>query len=351
MQQLLSAFVEQLRFDQRTDDTMKRYLFIADQFTRFLSDAAPDGDQRLLNATEAEVLAYLKRATTTRNGVASGHMWNQKLAAIRALFSYLMSQKIVSSDPTAALNSVRVYSKKRIPLSVIEFVLLLVAKRQVEEPYRSRNLSLSQLGYHGGLRVKELHRLDLDHLDYANRSIVNLMVKGKKFLTLTFPEVALWDVQEYLKQREQFNPAPGERALFLSERGTRLSVRQIQEIFPQYGGLAGITRRVTPHLLRHSIATEHARRGTSPSDVQKLLYHESLTTTERYMHPPDSLVEASDAIGKDVEVLLNAALSMNTSLPLMPAALRSVTVPSFGSSLRPNERPSAPLSRGLGGIA
>lgn len=351
MQQLLSAFVEQLRLDQRTEDTVKRYRLIADQFTAFLAELAPEANQRLLLASQAHVHGFLKEATKTKGGTFSGHMWNQKLAAIRTLFGYLLDQKLVDVDPTESLKPVRVKSKGRVPLTLNEFVALLVAMRDEAEPYRSRNLALAQLGYHCAWRVQELHRLDLDHLDCLNRRIVNLRVKGKKFHTLSFPETALRDVQEYLLLREQFGPASGERALFLSDRGTRLSVRQMEEIFPRYGQLAGIMHRVTPHVLRHSIATEHACRGTLASDVQRLLHHEYLTTTERYMHPPSTLVAASDAIGVDVDIRLKAALATTTSPSLASANLRSVSVPSFRSSLLPDEQPVAPLRRGPDGTA
>lgn len=351
MQQLLRAFVEQLRLDQRTEDTVRRYRLIVDQFTAFLADRAPEADARLLGATDAEVHAFLKKATRTRSGSFSGHMWNQKLAAIRTLFGYLLSQELIEDDPTEGLRPVRVSSQGRVPLTLSEFVALLLAMSEEAEPFRSRNLALAQLGFHCGWRVQELHRLDLDHLDCLNRRIVNLMVKGKKFLTLTFPVTALRNLQEYLLHRDRFGPSPGERALFLSDRGTRLSVRQMEEIFPRYGQLAGIMRRVTPHVLRHSIATEHARRGTAPSDVQKLLNHESLTTTERYMHPPDSLALASDAIGADVDALLTALLQTSTVEPVLSASARSDTVPPSGVTLLPGSASVAPLGRGTDATA
>lgn len=100
--------------------------------------------------------------------------------------------------------------------------------------------------------------------------------------------------------RQSFHPAPDENAVFLAERGTRLSVRQMEELVPGYARQAGIMRRITPHYLRHSIATVHALLGTQPWDIQRLLNHDSLPTTEHYLHTLQSLRDAMWAIDAQV---------------------------------------------------
>ena len=89
--------------------------------------------------------------------------------------------------------------------------------------------------------------------------------------------------------RRAFRPKSEVAAVFLSERGTRLSVRHIEGLISNYAREAGITRRISPHFLRHSIATVHALLGTRPWDIQRLLNHDSLSTTERYIHTLQSL--------------------------------------------------------------
>jgi integrase len=103
--------------------------------------------------------------------------------------------------------------------------------------------------------------------------------------------------------------------VFLSERGQRLSIRQIEALVPTYAERAGILRRVTPHYLRHSVATAHAQRGTKPEDVQRLLGHESLATTKRYIHTMDTLCEAVDALGEEVEALLESGVGSASAVP------------------------------------
>lgn len=330
MRNLLREFDEYLRLDERcTFETVKRFRAIALQLTMYLSGAQTNPNERLVAATPKEVLSFLRQAAETRKGTFSAHKWNQKLTAVRALFRYLVKEKLCPENPTAELHRVTAICKERVPLSLSEFIALILAMSAAAEPYRSRNIALTQIGFHCGLRVSELSRLDLDHLDRTNRLIVNLEVKGGKFLMVPFPQIVLDAVDCYLEQRTRFHPAPGEKALFLSERRRRLSVRQIDEIVPEYAEKAGILRRISPHFLRHSVATAHARRGTQPWDVQRLLGHASLATTELYIHPLDSLAAAVDALGAEVETMLTGS-ELSKEIPPGSAATESGLIPSAG---------------------
>lgn len=333
MRNLLREFDEYLRLDERcTFETVKRFRAVSQKLAIYLSGSLTHPNEQLVAATPAAVLAFLRQASETRRGTFSAHMWNQKLTAMRALYRYLVREKLCSQNPTADINRVRAISRERVPLSLSEFVALIRAMREASEPYRSRNVAFTQIGFHCGLRVSELSRLDFDHLDRAHRLIVNLEVKGGKFLMVPFPQLVLDEIDRYLEQRARFHPSPGEKALFLSERGRRLSVRQMEEIVPDFAERAGILRRISPHFLRHSVATAHARRGTQPRDVQRLLGHSSLATTELYIHTLDSLAAAVDALGVEVEALLAGSGPSTIAIPTS-AALRSGCSPSAGSSL------------------
>lgn len=331
MRNLLSEFDEYLRLDERcTFETVKRFRTIAQQLVTYLANPLTSEYEWLVGATSSSVLAFLRQAAETRQGAFSPHKWNQKLTAVRALYRYLVKEKLCPENPTADLHRVTAICKERIPLSLPEFVALIRAMSEADEPYRSRNLALTQIGFHCGLRVSELSRLDLVHLDRTHRLIVNLGVKGGKFLMVPFPQIVLDAVDSYLEQRPRFHPFAGEKALFLSERRRRLSVRQIDEIVPEYAEKAGILRRISPHFLRHSVATAHARRGTQPWDVQRLLGHASLATTELYIHPLDSLTAAVDALGAEVEAML-AGSESNKIVSSRSAARESGLIPLAGS--------------------
>jgi integrase/recombinase XerC len=316
MNQLLSSFDEYLRLERRrSPDTAKCYVAVATSLIGYLPDAERDADQRLAQATTDDLRAFLLKSAATKAGVLSGHMWNQKLAALRTLFRFLVKRKFAPSNPALDLEPTEAESRQKVPLTLAEFATFIGAINQGTEPYRSRDVALAQVAFHCALRVSELRRLDFAHFDFQHRLIVNLLVKGQKFLVVPFPPIVADAIQRYLAERDRFHPTPGEPAVFLSERGQRLSIRQIEALVPTYAERAGILRRVTPHYLRHSVATAHAQRGTKPEDVQRLLGHESLATTKRYIHTMDTLCEAVDALGEEVEALLESGVGSASAVP------------------------------------
>lgn len=316
MNQLLGSFDEYLRLEHdRSRETRKRYGAVAASFLQFLPTTGADDYDRLKHTTGAEVRAFLIRASETKTGDRSDFMWNQKLAVVRTFFRFLIAREVVKENPTAGIAVVEAVPQEKVPLTLPEFVSFLCSIDQRPEPYRSRDLAIAQVGFHCALRVGELHRLDLPHLDFHNSYIVNLRTKGKKYLLLPLPPSAAAVLQRWLAERARFNPAPGETAVFLSERGTRLSIRQIEGLVSNYAREAGILRRITPHFLRHSIATVHALIGTQPWDIQRLLNHKSLATTEHYLHTLKSLREAMWAIDGQVARLLASLFPTWSQIP------------------------------------
>lgn len=306
MNQLLCSFDEFLRLQRhRSPETAKRYGAIVSNFLDFLPNTGLDDIERVKQTTEMEIRNFLTRASATKAGEPSGFMWNQKLAAVRTLFRFLKKQKIMPDNPASEIAVKEAEPDEKVPLSLTEVVALLWSIDQRPEPFRSRDWALAQVGFHCALRVHELHRLDLTHLDFHHGYIVNLRTKRKKYLLLPLPPLAAQALQRWIALRAQFNPAPGEKAVFLSERGTRLSVRQMQELVARYAREAGILRRISPHYLRHSIATVHALIGTKPWDIQRLLNHKSLSTTEHYIHTLETLRAAMLAVDAELAHMLN----------------------------------------------
>lgn len=335
MNNILSAFDDYLRLERgRSDDTRKRYGQVARSLLAFLPAAAGDDAERLRSATEEDIRAFLVSAAATRSGERSAFMWNQKLAAVRTLYRFLLKRQVVRESPAVAIEVVEAIAEEKIPLTIPEFIALIRAIERRDEPYRSRDLALAHVAFHCALRVGELNRLNLEHLDTQGGYIINLRAKRKKYLLLPLPPLAAQALEQCIAQRREFRPKLEASAVFLSERGTRLSVRHIEGLISSYAREAGITRRISPHFLRHSIATVHALLGTRPWDIQRLLNHDSLATTERYIHTLQSLRAAMWSIDA---ILARMLVGRAETLPQVPGegAAPALGIPSLPAGPAP----------------
>ncbi len=336
MTKILSAFDDYLRLERgRSDDTRKRYSHVAAKLLAFLAERGSDEAERLRSATEDDIRAFLVSAAATRAGERSAFMWNQKLAAVRTLYRFLVRKQLVRDNPAGAIEVVEAIAEEKIPLTIPEFIALIRAIESRDEPYRSRDLALAHVAFHCALRVGELNRLNLEHLDTQGGYIINLRAKRKKYLLLPLPPLAAQALEQCIAMRRAFRPKPEVAAVFLSERGTRLSVRHIEGLISNYAREAGITRRISPHFLRHSIATVHALLGTRPWDIQRLLNHDSLATTERYIHTLQSLRTAMWSIDALLARMLVGKAETLPQVVVGEGALPRLGTPSLPVGLAP----------------
>jgi len=195
---------------------------------------------------------------------------------------------------------------KRIPkyLSIEEIELLLnrpylegikakgeLKKRRQNKSYwlkRSRNKLFSakrdyailNLFYSSGIRLKELVNLNIKDLDFK-RGIAKVLGKGNREREATLTNETIKILQNYLKARQVWKGNKS-RALFLSRTGTRITKMNIQRNIERYGIEAGINKKVTPHILRHSIATHFLNNGMDIRRIQGFLGHKSLASTQIY---------------------------------------------------------------------
>lgn len=166
-------------------------------------------------------------------------------------------------------------------LSVEETARLLSAAEK-----SPRNFAiLVTLGY-TGLRVSELCALDLEDIEFSSRTLTVRHGKGDKGRIVPVDEKCVHAMQAYLGEA---GLAPG-GALFRSSRGARLYPRAIQRMIKTYARRAGITRTVTPHILRHTFATTLLANGADIRIIQKILGHRSIATTQIYTHVDDRLL-------------------------------------------------------------
>ena len=206
----------------------------------------------------------------------------RKRSALRGFFRYMVKEQLCPSDPTELLVSPK--RVRRLPgtLTADEVTKLLEAP-QGGNAYVLRDKAILELFYASGLRISELGALTIQQIDLEH-GWVRVFGKGSKERVVPMGERAIRAVAIYLESgRPHFVKTARTRShLFLSERGGPLSRVMLWVLVKKYAKLAGITRPVKPHLLRHSFATHLLGGGADLRAIQEMLGHANISTTEIY---------------------------------------------------------------------
>lgn len=208
----------------------------------------------------------------------------RKVAAVKSLFSFLTAEGIVLSDPTESLSSPRVGKALPKPISPEQVDELLEQPLRRNTPESIRDKAMLESLYATGMRVSELIALDLDSISLdADHAYVRCMGKGFRERTIPIHVHAVEAIRTYLEQsRPQLTGRRPQAALFVNRRGERLTRQGFWLILKTYARAANIAAVVTPHTLRHSFATHMLRGGAPLRNVQELLGHASISTTQVY---------------------------------------------------------------------
>ena len=212
----------------------------------------------------------------------------RRLASLRSFFRYLRRNGLISSDPAASLRNPK--QPRRLPrlLSVNEVIRLLDAIPG-DTPPSVRDRAMLETLYGGGLRVSELVGLNLDDLDF-DQDLVRVRGKGRRERLCPIGEMAASWLKGWISLRKA--EIAGEKAVFLNQRGTRLTSRSVGRLLEAHLQQAGLSSAASPHTLRHSFATHLLDRGADLRSVQELLGHRKLTTTQIYLHvTPERLLD------------------------------------------------------------
>ncbi len=282
MQEKIQVFLNFLTVEKDyADNTIAAYRNDLTQFLRYLEAQGMDSALGWHKVDKQDIVGYimdLKEREYTSSTVA------RKVAAVKSFFHYLMAEGTITDDPTATLDSPKV--KKRLPKAISreDIEVLLAAPAASTSAKAQRDHALLELLYASGMRVTELVSLDIDDVDLESGAV---RVHGKKTLSkerlIRIDESALDVTRTYLnKARFQLVRDPNVRALFLNHRGQRLTRQGLWLIIKHYVNEVGISGDVTPHTLRHSFAAHKLSQGKSLQDIQKLLGHANISTTQVY---------------------------------------------------------------------
>jgi integrase/recombinase XerC len=204
----------------------------------------------------------------------------RKLSSLRAFFRYLNLKGMLSSDPLSGIRNPK--QERHSPRALnVDQAAALVQAPATPDARGVRDLALAELLYGAGLRISEALTLDADDVD-PGAGVLRVMGKGSKERLVPIGENSARKIQQWLMVRHELLTDPTEPALFVGTRGGRLNRRQAARIIAELAGAAGLPEKVHPHMLRGSFASHLLQAGADMRDVQELLGHERISTTQRY---------------------------------------------------------------------
>jgi integrase/recombinase XerC len=273
----VSAFLSALAHERRASEhTVAAYSSDLSQLRSFAREKRP-GPLEVRGVDVALLRGWLGSLAKTHAASSMA----RKIAAVRALYKWLMKTGAVEVDParTLALPKVR----KRLPT-----VLNVDAAREVmtaiegDDAMSKRDRAMLELLYGSGLRVGELASLDVGDLDLRGRE-ARILGKGRKERVVPLGAPAVAAIEIWLEARREI--AGGDaHALFLTKRGARVGPRAVQTMVRKAGVLGAGRGDLHPHALRHTCATHMLDGGAELRSIQEMLGHASLATTQRYTH-------------------------------------------------------------------
>lgn len=289
MEEQLKQFFEHLKYERNVSDhTLRNYRSDLEQFYEHLAPVQADGTRREVGVTDVdhltirEWLADLHTANKKKSSVA------RKLASLRTFFQFLVRESVIETNPAKLVSTPRIERKLPTHLS-IEDAIRFIETPDVETDLGKRDRSILEFLYATGLRVSELVKLNLKDVDFQSK-LVRVMGKRRKQRIVPFNDLAVQALYGYLMIRQNFldNCPPDKRedaAFFLNYQGTRITTRSVGRMVDKYIKIcADIHPDVSPHSLRHSFATHLLDSGADLRDIQELLGHARLSTTQIYTH-------------------------------------------------------------------
>ncbi len=298
--QLLPQFLEHLRYERNVSEhTLRNYRIDLEQFHDHL--APPDAQtgarrpfdiKQIDHITIREWLSSLHEAHKQKSSIA------RKLAALRTFFQFLVREGVVEMHQAKLVRTPRLEKKLPTYLS-IEDMVRFIETPDVETDLGKRDRAILEFLYATGVRVSELTKLNLRDVDFKGK-LVRVTGKRRKQRIVPFGDPALHALINYLTVRDVFlkHAAPDERdaeAVFLNYQGTRITTRSVGRMVDKYITVCAGIHNISPHSLRHSFATHLLDSGADLRDIQELLGHARISTTQIYTHVSmEKLIEVYD---------------------------------------------------------
>jgi site-specific recombinase XerD len=280
-------FLEYLEIEQnRSQKTIANYDHYLTRLTDFAGEiTVSDIDTELVRKWRL----WLNRLATSSSDELQKTTQNYHLIALRSFLKFCAKRNI----PALAADKIELArtTRKQVTFLSIEEVERLLEQPDISSQSGLRDRAILELLFSSGLRVSELVSLDRDHINLKRREFM-VRGKGQKDRPIFISDAAAEWIQRYLDKRSDtarplFIRYSGSKKVDLTGNFHRLTVRSVQRMVSRYALLAGITKHVSPHTLRHSFATDLLMNGSDLRSVQALLGHSNISTTQIYTHVTD----------------------------------------------------------------
>ncbi|MBU0880405.1 tyrosine-type recombinase/integrase [Patescibacteria group bacterium] len=311
MNKYITDFLEYLEIDKGLSQaTILNYSFYLKRFAKFAKEHDVISPTKISKELVHQYRLWLNRLLSAENKNLKKNTQNYHLIALRSFLKFLIKIDITSLEPT----KIELAKQEQRQVDFLEgsnLERLLAAPLNTLSPeiIKKRDKAILELFFSTGLRVSELCKLKIENInlkkDYPksktdfieNKNNLSnktgeftVRGKGSKVRIVFLSADAKYWLEKYLKIREDFNPylfISHDKATKNRKEETNITTRTVQRLVQKYAKIAGITKQVTPHTLRHSYATNLLINGADIRSVQSMLGHSSITTTQIYTHITD----------------------------------------------------------------
>lgn len=250
------------------DNTINSYMLDLEDFFKTFNGS-------IESCTKKDILTYISSINRLEVSTINRH-----ISSLKSFFNYLVDESIIKVSPIEEVSSLKKTKKLPKYLSISEVDKLLNIPLNSEFDYR--NKAMLELMYGTGLRVSELVSIEYSNIDFEN-SIIRINGKGKKERIIPLGEVASYYLKVYLNDyRSKLLKRNTYNQVFLNNHGKPITRQGFNYILENIRELTGITKEITPHVLRHSFATHLLEGGADIRSIQEMLGHENISTTNIY---------------------------------------------------------------------
>jgi integrase/recombinase XerD len=289
MQNLVEDFLQFLRHERgQSDNTAKTYAALLGKFIAWaqkqnLNDWKQVELKHLMSFLQHERERTLETEPKDSPRRLSGESVYLEIAALRAFYKFAENEKLLPQNPAENLSLPRRW--KRLPKALSdEEIKKVLAPETPDSRENLRDGAILELAYASGLRLSELRNLRLEQL-HLEAGFINVIGKGNKERVVPVGKKAVEALTRYLDDaRPKFVTAKSPASVFLTKRGTPFASVTLWLRIKNRVRRAGISRNITPHMLRHSFATHLLEHGADLRVIQELLGHANISTTEIYTH-------------------------------------------------------------------